>query len=180
MTINGIRNGGYWIINCNSTDKSMIAKCIICRHLGGSICQQKMVDWPRERLSQEPPFAYCGIDMFGPILVKEGRKEMKRYGCFFTCLSSRATHTESTNSLSTDTFIQALQRFVSKRGNVPLIKTDNGTNFVGASVELNKAFSEMNHKKIHEFMLEHGGQWIWQKKNILLLLALWEECGRAK
>ena len=116
-----------------------------------------MADLPKERLSQEPPFTYCGIDMFGPILVKEGRKEMKRYGCLFTCLSSRAIHIESTNSLSTDAFIQALRRFVSRRGNVWVIITDNGTNFVGASAELNKAFSEINHKKI-KFIMEHGGQ----------------------
>ena len=119
-----------------------------------------MTDLPRERFSQEPQFTYCGIDMFGPVLVKEGRKEMKRCGSLFTCLSSRAIHIESTNSLSTDAFIQALRRFVSRRGNVWVIRTNNGTNFVGASAELNKAFSEMNRKKINEFMLEHGGQWI--------------------
>ena len=88
---------------------------------------------------------------------------MKRYVCLFTCLSSRAIHIESTNSLSTDAFIQARRRFVSRRGNVQVIRTDNSTNFVGASAELNKAFLEMNHKKINEFMLEHGGQWIQRK-----------------
>ena len=60
-----------------------------------------MADLPKERLSQESPFTYCGNDMFGPILMKEGGKEMKRYGCLFTCLSSRAIYIESTNSLST-------------------------------------------------------------------------------
>ena len=110
------------IINCNSAVKSLIAKCVICRHLGGSICQQIMADLPRERLSQEPPFTYCGIDTIAPISVKEGRKEMKRYGCLFICLSSRAIHIESTNSLSTDAFIQALQRFVSKRVNVRVLE----------------------------------------------------------
>ena len=54
---------------------------------------------------------------------------------------------------------------MSRGGNVQVIRTDNGTNFVGASEELNKAFSEMNHKKINEFMLEHGGQWIQWKRN---------------
>ena len=56
MTINEIRNVGYWTINCNSAVKSLIAKDVIFRHLRGSICQQKMADLPRERLSQEPPF----------------------------------------------------------------------------------------------------------------------------
>ena len=59
----------------------------------------------------------------------------------FSCLLSRAIHIESTNSLFTDVFIQALQRFVSRRGNVRVFRTDNGKNSVGASAELNKAFS---------------------------------------
>ena len=104
--------------------------------------------------------------MFGPILVKEGRKEMKRYGCVFICLSSREIHIDSTNSLSTDSFIQALRRFVSRRSNVLVIRTDNITNFNGSSAELNKEFSEMNLKKINEFMLEHGGQWVQSKRNL--------------
>ena len=36
---------------------------------------------PRERLSQEPPFTYCGIDMFGSILVKV-EKKWKDMGAF--------------------------------------------------------------------------------------------------
>ena len=99
-----------------------------------------MVYLTGERLSQKPPFTCCGIDMFGFILAKEGRKAMKRYGCLFTCISSRVIHIESANSLSTDSFIQAFRRFASKRGNVRVIKTDNSTKFVGASAELDKAF----------------------------------------
>ena len=130
----------------------------------------------KRKTFQEPPFPYCGFDMFCPILLKEGCKEMKRYGCLFTCLSSRAIHIESTNSLSTDAFVQALQRFVSRRGNVWVIRTDNSTDFVGAIAKLNKAFSEMNRKKINEFMLEHGGQWIKWKRNPLIAsnIGVWE------
>ena len=137
-----------------------------------------MADLPKETLSQEPPFTYCGIDMFCSILAKEGHKEMKRYGCLFTSLSSSAIHIESINSLSTNGFIKALQRFVSRKGNVRFIRTDNDTNFAGASAELNKAFSEMNHKKMRSCwsMVVNGSC----GKGILLLLAIWEECGSAK
>ena len=165
MNINEIRNSGYWIIYCNNAVKSLIAKCVICRHLRRSICQQKMTDLPRERLSQEPPFTYCGFDMFGPILVIEGCKEMKRYGCLITCLSSRAIHIQSTNSLYTVAFIQARRRFASRQGNNRVIRTDTSRKFVGASAKLNKVFSEMNHKEINEFKLEHGGQWFQWKRN---------------
>ena len=29
--------------------------------------------------TDKPPFTNCGVDMFGPFLIKEGRKELKRY-----------------------------------------------------------------------------------------------------
>ena len=32
--------------------------------------------------------SYYGTDMFGPISVTEGSKEMKRYGCIFTCFQA--------------------------------------------------------------------------------------------
>ena len=40
----------------------------------------KMADLPKDRMSEEPPFTYCGINLSGPFLVKDGRKEVKRYG----------------------------------------------------------------------------------------------------
>ena len=144
MTINEICNHGYWIINCTSAVKSVISKCVECRKLHRKIYQQKMGNLPTDRLSEEPPFTYCGVDMFGPFLVKDGRKIQKRYEAMFTCFSSRAVHIELTSNLTTDSFIQALRRLNSRRGNVRIIQSDNGTNFVGASIELKNAFGEMD------------------------------------
>ena len=117
--------------------------------------------------------------MFGPILVKESHKEIKRYGCLFTCLSTRTIHTECTDSLSINAFIQILWRFVLRRGNGRVMRTGNSINFTRASAELNKGFSEINRKKINEFMLKQIGQCIQQKRNPPLL-TMWEECGSAK
>ena len=61
---------------------------------------------------------------------------MKRYGALFTCLVSRAVHIEVASSLESSSFIQALRRFIARRGPVREIRTDNGTNFVGARNEL--------------------------------------------
>ena len=103
--------------------------------------------------------------MFGPFTVKDGCKEKKRYGALFTCLSSRAVHIEVSHSMTTDSFIMCLRRFIGRRGYVRVIRTDNGTNFVGASAELIESFQEMNHLKIGEFFQQHGGEWIWWKRN---------------
>ena len=111
LTITEIRSNGFWVVQCNTIVWSLIEECVKCRLLRGKLGEQKMTDLPTDRTIDEPPFTNCGVDMFGPFLIKEGRKDLKRYGALFTCLSSRAVHTECTCSLETDSFIQALRRF---------------------------------------------------------------------
>ena len=118
ITINAIRQAGYWILGCRQVVSSMINKCVRCRKLRGSLQTQKMADLPPDRTEMAEPFTYAAVDLFGPFLIKEGRKELKRYGVLFTCLTSRAVHIETANSLSTDSFINALRRMISIRGPV--------------------------------------------------------------
>ena len=94
----------------------LIHKCVICQKLRGKMGYQKMADLPQERCTEAAPFTYCGVDMFGPLIIKERRSELKRYGALFTCFSSRAVHNELTNSLDADSFILALCRFMARRG----------------------------------------------------------------
>ena len=56
--------------------------------------------------------------------------------------------------------------FIGRRGNVRLIRSDNGAIFGGASAELIKAFTEMNHQKINQFMQDNGGEWMFWKRNL--------------
>lgn len=124
-----------------------------------------MADLPKERLTPAPPFTYCGVDYFGPFRIKEGRKELKRYGVLFTCLSSRAVHIEAANSLETNSFLNALRRFIARRGPVREIRSDRGTNIVGAEKELKKALDEMDHSIIQESLCrEYKADWVIQWK----------------
>ena len=77
----------------------MIHECVTCRRLRAKVQEQKMADLPEDRLTPTHPFTYCGVDYFGPWYVKEGHKELKRYGILFTCLVTRAIHLEVANSL---------------------------------------------------------------------------------
>ena len=97
--------------------------------------------------------------MFALFTVKDGRKERKRYGELFTYLSSRAFHIEATHSMTTDSFIMCLRRFIGRRGYVRMIRTDN------ASAELIESFQEMDQVKIGEFLQQNGGEWICWKKS---------------
>ena len=101
-----------------------------------------MIDLPKGRMCIDPPFTYCVVDIIGPFGVKNGRKEVKKYGALYNCLSSRAIHIEAVHSFSTDSFILSLRRFIGLREIVKMIKSDNGTNFVGASAEFIRAFQE--------------------------------------
>ena len=130
ITLNEIRSSGFWIIGGGTVVSRMIHECVTCRRLRAKVQEQKMADLPEDRLTPTPPFTYCGVDYFGPWYVKEGRKELKRYGVLFTCLVTRAIHLEVANSLETDSYINALRRFICRRGPVRQMRSDNGSNFI--------------------------------------------------
>ena len=69
ITINELSSQEYWIIGCTSAVKS-ISKCVDCRQFRGNLCQLKMAGLPSDKLTQKLPFIFCGIDIFGPFLVK--------------------------------------------------------------------------------------------------------------
>ena len=106
-TVSEIRQSGFWIVNINSCVRSIIHRCVLCRLFRGKLGEQKMADLPDERIACEGPFVYTGVDMFGPFYVKERRSSVKRYVAMFTCMSSRAIHIETTNEMTTDSFINA-------------------------------------------------------------------------
>ena len=118
MTMNEIRSNGLWILGLSAAVSSHIHKCVCCRRQRRPTEGQKMANLPEERVESAPPFTYCGMDCFGPFIVKEGRKELKRYAVIFTCMSSRAVHIEQLDDMTTDAFLNALRCFIAIRGPV--------------------------------------------------------------
>jgi hypothetical protein len=166
MTLNELRERGYWIIGGASAVSNYIFKCTTCCKLRAPVQQQKMADLPEDRLEPAPPFSYSAVDYFGPFLIKEGRKQVKRYGVLFTCMASRAIHIETSNTLDTDSYINALRRFLSERGPVRQMRSDRGTNFVGANRELTEALSEMDEEKVSDVLLKENCDFIKVKMNV--------------
>ena len=74
----------------------------------GKFGEQIMADLPTDPVNKAPLFTYCGVDLFGPFLVKERRNELKRCGSLFTFPVSRAVHIELVATIVTDSFIMAL------------------------------------------------------------------------
>ena len=160
-----IRSSGFWIVNSSSLVGQHISKCVTCRKLRAVPQQQMMAELPTDRLKQVPPFTSSAVDYFGPFYIREGRKEMKRYGVLFTCMASRAIHLEIATSLTTDSFLNAYRRFVCRRGPIQQLRSDQGTNFVGAKNEMQAALNEMNHEKIQRELLKDNCDWFAWKMN---------------
>ena len=70
------------------------------------------------------------------------------------------------NSLKTDAFIYALRRFICRRGPFCQLRSDQGTNFMGARTELAQALAEMDQEKIRTKLLEELCDWISFKMNV--------------
>lgn len=154
LTINEIRANGYWIQGINRAVASYIRQCVTCKRHRKPVEEQRMADLPLERVEPSPPFSYCGMDCFGPFLIKQGRKECKRYGLLLTCFSSRAIHIEMLDSMSTDALINGLRCFIAVRGAVRQIRSDQGTNFIGAKNEFKEALKEVCGDRLTAFLAD--------------------------
>ncbi|XP_074648982.1 uncharacterized protein LOC141904302 [Tubulanus polymorphus] len=168
----------FWVVKGDSTVRKIISGCVPCRKVKGKPVQQKMAPLPADRITPAPPFTNVGLDFFGPFEIKRGRAVVKRYGCIFTCLVVRAIHIEVCDNLSTDSFINALRRFMSRRGYPDKIRCDNGTNFIGGSKELKREFEAWNQKKIHETLLQKDVEWLFNPPSALHWGGVWERCIR--
>ena len=170
----------YWIVAGRQAVRRLLKSCFACKRRHAPPATQKMADLPSCRLqSDHPPFTFVGVDLVGPMLVKLGRSEVKRCRCIFTCLTVRAVHLEMTNGLDTDSFINALQRFTSRRGAPKEIWCDNGTNFVGAERELRRSLKEWNRARIHDFLLQRDIEWHFNPPRASHMGGVWERMIRS-
>jgi len=170
----------YWIIGGRSAVRRVLTSCRCCRLRGAKPTDQRMSDLPIDRITPgDPPFSYTGVDLFGPFNVKRGRSVLKRYGCVITCLRIRAVHIEVVQSLDTDSFINALQRFICRRGQPKVIRSDNGTNFVGTEKELRVAVDKWNMNKIHGFLQQKAIEWKFNTPTASHMGGVWERLIRS-
>nr|XP_039256379.1 uncharacterized protein LOC120333093 [Styela clava] len=147
----------FWIVKGGAMVKSVIRKCMFCRRRSSPVSKQIMADLPKERVTPgERPFAYVGVDYFGHSLVKQGRSTVKRWGCIFTCMTTRAVHLEVAYSMDADSFINALRRFIARRSRPFKFICDNGSNFVAANKILRKEIEVWNSSKVGQFLRQEN------------------------
>ena len=148
----------YHIIGGRKAVRSVTRARVTCRRTSTKPQNQVTGQLPAERVSPDLVFSKAGLDYAGPFYIKQGnvRKPtiVKAYACLFVSLSVKAIHVELVSDLTTAAFIACLRRFVARRGKPTLLWSDNGTNFVGASHELNELFEFLTQQKTQKVVSE--------------------------
>ncbi|XP_016519033.1 uncharacterized protein LOC107833689 [Poecilia formosa] len=135
----------FWILRGREAVRRHQSKCPNCRRWKSKPTIPQMADLPAARLRlYKPVFYSTGTDCFGPFHVKIGRRNEKRWGIIFKCLTTRAVHLDILTHLDVDSFLMALRRFIARRGTPSEILSDQGTNFRGAERELQQAIAKMS------------------------------------
>lgn len=153
LVMKAVLQSRYWIVGVQRLLKRCLFECVRCYRLKAKPPEPQMGELPPSRFSEVRAFHNTSTDFAGPFLVHEGSRPRARtikvYVCVFTCMSTRATHLEVVQDLSTESFLAAVDRFTARRGLVSLLYGDNGTNYQGASRVL---------KEVKEFLSHHGSE----------------------
>lgn len=137
----------YWLMSGRDSVRKQLYKCVTCFKSNPRVASQHMGNLPFERTTLVRPFYHTGVDFCGPFMIKpliRSKTVLKTYVSIFVCFATKAIHIELVNDLTSDSFIAALKRFISRRGKPVIIFSDNGTNFIGAHRKLkqyNKDFT---------------------------------------
>lgn len=179
FTEGAVRSAGLWVVGGKQCISAMIRNCVICRKLRWRTETQKMADLPVDRLSVDPPFSYVGVDVFGPWTItsrrtRGGCANSKRWAVLFACMSTRAIHIEVVESMEASAFINALRRFLSIRGPVKQLRSDCGTNFLGACKELGIDSRHCSNLALQEFLSDKGCTWVFNPPHASHMGGSWE------
>lgn len=117
--------------------KKCFRQCVRCSRMKGKVFTPLMGNLPQQRVQPGGyPFESVGVDYAGPVTVASrtgrGCRLIKSYIAIFVCFTTKAVHLELVGDLTSNNYLLALRRFISRRGKPSHIYSDNGTSFVGA------------------------------------------------
>ncbi|XP_064461559.1 uncharacterized protein LOC135371435 [Ornithodoros turicata] len=107
----------YWVTKGRQAVRRTLHTCLQCRRRRLSPETAPVAPLARERLTPSLPFDTVGVDFAGPLYVsREDGTEHKAYITLFTCGVTRAVHLELVSGMTTQHFLAAFRRFISRRG----------------------------------------------------------------
>ncbi|XP_055604650.1 uncharacterized protein LOC129752888 [Uranotaenia lowii] len=169
----------FYISQLRPVVKRITRKCQYCKVYRSEPQIPRMAPLPEARLaSYTRPFSYVGLDLFGPLFVKIGRSSVKRWVALFTCMTIRAVHVEIVHTLSTQSCIMSIRRFIGRRGAPIEIHSDNGTNFRGADNILQKQMQQF-HLDMASTFTNANTKWVFIPPGTPHMGGCWERMVRS-
>ena len=172
----------FWILGAKDAIKFHVKRCVVCAKANARVQNQLMGNLPFSRVVPSPAFNRCGVDFAGPMILKSGKIRspvtQKAYILLFVCFTTRAFYLRLVSSLSTDSFIAALKRFVARRGLSSEIHSDCETNFVGANKQLKDlqilVKSTGHNEAVSKFLAQENISWVFNPPGAPHFGGLWE------
>jgi len=157
----------YWPLNGRNIARTIAHQCVKCFRYRPIVVQPIMGDLPKVRVEPSRAFSKVGVDFAGPFYIKASLRRNaptnKAYACIWVCLATKAVHVEVVGDLTTQAFLNALQRFCDRRGLCTDIYSDNATNFIGANRQLQELkalfLSKEHQNQVIDTTTKFGIQW---------------------
>lgn len=161
----------FWIPRLRAEARMFVGRCVTCFRMSKRTETQLMGELPSDRVRPARPFYKTGVDFAGPyeLKLRPGRPKTrtqsqdmrfeKGYVAVFVCLVTRAIHLEAVTGMTSEAFIAAFSRFISRRGFCAYMYSDNGTTFVGADKEMCEAIKTWQQRETLDFVQSKGTEW---------------------
>ena len=172
----------YWILAARNVVRFRLRQCNLCFKIRPTSSFPIMGNLPTPRVTEAKPFTHAGVDYAGPFHItwsrRRGAKSQKAYLCLFICLCTKALHLELVSDLTTDMFLAAFKRFLSRRGPCSVMYSDCGTNFIGARNKLNEIYKLVDSREytsgLKVGLEEYHLQWKFQPPGSPHFSGIWE------
>lgn len=119
---------------------------------------------PKERVTPGRAFENVGLDYCGPFNLKVSTLRRatttKGYVVVFVCMATKAVHMEVVSDLSTEAFLAAFKRFISRKATPSNVICDNASTLKGANNQLKALYDLQNstdfQDKFHNYLSMKG------------------------
>jgi len=137
--------------------KRISRMCVSCQRTYAQTSQQLMREQPTARIPLARPLSVVRLDFAGPVMYKEGnlwKPTMKKdYICAYVCFVVKAVHLDLT-----DAFLASLHLFVAFHGAPSDVYSDNGSNYRGADLKLQKFFDLLEQDRLQHWAFTRSCQ----------------------
>lgn len=66
----------HWVLKGSQLVKRVVSRCFICRKLKVKPVEQATAPWPRDRVTESPPFEVTGVDFAGPLYARTAQESI--------------------------------------------------------------------------------------------------------